>query len=493
MYILRHVASQDKLYDHLDGDLFSSFFSQALLDRCLGPSRASRKQRKRDFTSEMFFRQLLMNCLWAQESQPSAWQKLAHPFSLLHPSDTIPVISGGTISYQREHFDHTILHNVMKACCTPLSDPTRHPNAFYHGRRLVAIDGTKFNVPDTEANVEAFGRPSNQYGDGPFPQIQAVALMECGSRCVLDVALGTHAQAEIHALPTLLPRLEADMLVLTDSAFLSAWFWEQLQDTVGAEALCALSSTVGRKVEKRLSDGSYLTTISPNHRNIYKGTRPVKIRVIEYTVTDERMGKVGKCYRLATTLLDEHEYPASELLALYRERWEVETLFREIKSYLRERLKVLRSRTPEGVRQEVYALFLTQRTVGSLKLEAADQQRVDPDRISFTEAKNHLKLAISESLLADPSCQEWLVTRLTRQIAMAPLLPERRLRMNRREIKLYYQKWHRKKREVAPLEAFDPGDTFLDFIKIWERPEDVCPTGEDEGAKAPPATQEIVA
>jgi hypothetical protein len=493
MYILRHIDSQDKLYDLLDGDLFASLFPQDLLDRCFGPSRSSRKRRKRDFTDEMFFRQLIMNCLWARESQPSVWQNMAHPFALLHPSDTIPVISGGTISYQRERFDHENLHNVMKECCQPLSDPKRHPNAFYHGRRLVAIDGTKFNVPDTEANVKAFGRPSNQYGDGPYPQIQAVALMECGSRCVLDVGLGTHAQAEIHSLPGLLSRLDANMLVLADSAFLSAWFWEQLQDTVGAEALCALSSTVGLKVEKRLPDNSYLTTITPHRRKLYRGTRSIQIRVIEYVVTDERLGEVGKCYRLATTLLDEHEYPASELITLYRERWEVETLFKEIKSYLREQLKVLRSRTPEGVRQEVYALFLTHRTVGSLKLEAADQQRVDPDRVSFTETKNQLKRAIPESLLADPSCQEWLLTRLTRQIAMAPLLPERRLRMNRREIKLYYQKWHRKRREIAPLEAFDPGEAFLDFVKIWERPEGVCPEEKDGGPQRVPEAQEVVA
>ena len=435
----------------------------------------------------MFFRQLLLNCLCARESQPSIWQNIAHPFSLLHPSDTIPVISAGAISYQRERFDPENLHLVMNESCQPLSDPTRHPNAFYHGHRLVAIDGTKFNVPDTQENVEAFGRPSNQCGDGPYPQIQAVALMECGSRCVLDVGLGTHAQAEIHSLPRLLLRLEADMLVLTDNAFLSAWFWEQLQDTIGAQALCSLSSTVGCTVEKRLSDNSYLTTITSHRRKAYRGTRPITIRVIEYVVTDERLGEVGKCYRLATTLLDEHEYPASELVALYRERWEVETLFREIKSSLREQLKVLRSRTPEGVRQEVYALFLTHRTVGSLKLEAADHQRVDPDRVSFSEAMHQLTRAIPESLLADPSCQPWLLSRLIRQIAMAPLLPERRLRMNRRELKLSYQKWNRKKREIAPLEAFDPGETFLDFVKMWERP-----TGGGEGLKTPLETQERV-
>jgi hypothetical protein len=493
MYILRHMNPEDKLFHHLDRDLLTCIFPQDILERCLAQFPSSVKRRKRDFSSEMFFRQLLLNCLWAHESQSSVWEKLAHAFSLLHPSGAFPTISPGTISYQRERFDHEILHRVMQLCCKPLSDPKRHPNAFYHGRRLVAIDGTKFNVPDTEANVEAFGRPSNQYGDGPYPQIQAVALMECGSRCVLDVALGTHAQAEIHSLPSLLPRLEANMLVLADSAFFSAWFWEQVQDTVGAEVLCSLGSTVGLKVERRLSDGSYLTTVTPNHRKIYRGTRPVTIRVIEYIVQDTRLGEPGRCYRLATTLLDEHEYPASELIELYRERWEVETLFREIKTYLRERLKVLRSRTPEGVRQEVYALFLVQYTAGYLKLQAADQRQVDPDRISFTGVKNHLKTAIMDSLLGDPSCQEWLLTRLIGHIAIEPLLPERRLRMNRREIKLYYQKWNRKKREIAPLEAFGPDETFLDFVKIWERPEEVRPVGKDRGSKKSPEKQEISA
>jgi Transposase DDE domain len=476
MYILRHIHPNDKLHDQLDGHLFSSIFPQEDIEICSAQFPSSTTRRKRDFTPQLLFYLLLMHALWFRRSWGHVWEKMAHAFSDLHPSCLIHTCSDEAISEQRALFDVRILHLMMQRCCRPLCTLQRHPNAFYHARHLMAIDGTKFNTADTKANATAFGRSSNQYGEGPFPQIQAVVLMECGSRAVFDLVLGTYAQAEIHALPTLLQRIPAGSLVLTDSAFFSTWFFEQLQDTVGADGLSALSSTTALKVEKRLADGSYLTTMPPNHRKgAYQGTRPITIRVIEYVITDERVGEPGKCYRLATTLLDAEAFPAGELIELYHERWEVETMLDEAKTHLREQVKVIRSRTPEGVKQEVYGLFLMHYAISFLKLQAAEERGEDPDRISFTGAVIKIQDALGDSLRYDPSCHERVISRLIQRIAVAQVLPPRRLRMNPREIKLFYQRHKLKKRNVPAPEPFDPDDVFLDFVKVWVRPEEVRP------------------
>jgi hypothetical protein len=477
VYSLRHIDPNDKLFDHLDGHLFASFFSQDDFEICCAQFPSLVTRRKRCFTSYLLFLLLLMSTLWPRDSLGRIWKRLSHPFSDQHPSENIDSMTDSAISYQRARFDVGILPLFMRRMCKPICTPEGTSQAFYHGKRLVAIDGTKMKVPDTAANVDVFGCSSNQQGTGAYPQVQAVVLMECGSRAVFDVALGTHAEAEIHALPVLLERLTADMLVLSDCAFFSVWFWEQAHQRIGADLLGAIKSTVGLQVEKRLSDGSYLTTITPNRRGgIHQGTGPMQVRVIEYFITDERLGEPGQCYRLVTTLLDEHRFPASELILLYHERWEVETMLDETKTHQRQQVRVLRSLTPDGVKQEVYALFLAHYALSCLKHQAAQERGVDADRISFTETIFQVREAFGDSLRYDPSGHERIISRLLRRIALSPL-PSRLLRVNRREIKQIYNKHKPKKRDVPPPAQFGPDDVFLDFVELWERPDGILPVG----------------
>ena len=83
-------------------------------------------------------------------------------------------------------------------------------------------------------------------------------------------------------------------------------------------------------------------------------------------------------------MLDEQTYPARELIVLYHERWEIELAYDEIKTHQRQQQKVLRSKTPEGVRQEVYATFLAHYAVRVLMVQAAAETGIDPDRLSGT-------------------------------------------------------------------------------------------------------------
>jgi hypothetical protein len=491
MYILRHVEVGDKLFQHLGNHLLFSIFPEEVILRCSEQFPSQVPRRIRQFTPQIVFLLLLMSTLWPRESLHSIWKKLARAFSIAYPSkpsppgtkpEPIAKISRAAISYQRARFPSEILHLIMKTCCLPLCHLQRTPGAFYHKLRLVAIDGTRFNAPDTPANVHVFGRSSNQCGQGPYPQVQGVVLMECGSRAVLDVSLGSHARAEIHALPALLTSLTADMLVLMDSGFFSAWFCEQVQDVVGAEFLSAITSTMALTPIKRLPDGSYLAEVQPRRQTGHRGTRPIIIRVIEYFLEDDRFGPVGQCHRLATSLLDERLYPAMDLIRLYHERWEVETMIDESKTHQREQVRVLRSRTPDGVRQEVYALFLAHYAISLLKCQAAEEQGIDPDRISFTSTLCEIRDAIGDSLRNHPKNQKGIVTFLKQQITQ-DLLPERLLRINPREVKKVPRKYVFKQRGVPAVRPFQPEEQFLDYVEIWRRPDGVRPVGKRRGRK----------
>ena len=182
-------------------------------------------------------------------------------------------------------------------------------------------------------------------------------------------------------------------------------------------------------------------------------------------MSDSRLGEPGKIYRLATTLLDEHAYSALELIVLYHERWEIELVYDEIKTHQRQQQKVLRSKTPEGVRQELYATVLAHYAVRSLMVQAASQANVDPDRLSFTAALFQVQEAIDDGMTFAPEHSSRLLVGLLARLATA-ILPPRRLRVNRREIKQVYKKYKPKKRQVPPPAPFRPDERFEDFVEI---------------------------
>src|SRR5205807_4594645 len=156
---------------------------------------------------------------------------------------------------------------------------------------------------------------------------------------------------------------------------------------------------------RQLSDGSYLAVYVPSAQQQREGLKPLLVRVIEYRISDERLGEPGRLYRLATTLLNPRTAPALEVIDCYHERWEVEVVIDEIKTHQRLQQPVLRSRTPAGVRQEVYALLLAHYAVRFWMHQAACQADLDPDRLSFTDAVFVLSETTRELALV-PSCQQ---------------------------------------------------------------------------------------
>jgi len=180
------------------------------------------------------------------------------------------------------------------------------------------------------------------------------------------------------------------------------------------------------------------------------------------------LGEPGKVYRLVTTLLNPRVAPALALIELYHERWEIELVIDEIKTHERAQRKVLRSKTPEGVRQELSGIYLAHYAVRVLLAEAAVQGELDPDRLSFTDGLFELTEMISLALTLEPEeATAQLLPRLRHKMARH-VLPARRLRVNRLEIKQIYNKYKPKKRQVPPPEPFDPEDQFLDFVDLLD-------------------------
>lgn len=292
----------------------------------------------------------------------------------------------------RERLGVEPLAALFDGACVPLAtEATR--GAFYHGLRIVSLDGTCLDVADTAANEAAFGRPGShrRVGGGAYPQLRLVGLCEVGTHALVRVAVGPYRTSERALAMEVIPGLEAGMVCLAGRGFYGFERFRAAAET-GAEVLWRAPERAHLPREQVLPDGSYLSTHKPARRAGHGRHPGLRVRVIAYRLEPQAQrsatasgtqGDAGITYRLLTTLLDPEQAPASDLAALYRERWEIEHTFDELKTHQRGAKVVLRSKTPAGAEQEAYGLLLTHYAVRSVMHEAALQADLDPDRLSF--------------------------------------------------------------------------------------------------------------
>jgi hypothetical protein len=283
------------------------------------------------------------------------------------------------------------------------------------GLLLVAWDGTSLDLADSDANAEAFGRPSCKKGDAGYPQSRAVVLMTCGSRRIIDAVFGIYRSSERALAERLLPALKAGMLLLADRGYPSYRLWCAARAT-GADLLWRVAADRHLPVQQVLPDGSYLTRLTDpadSHRQANKRARRRKagqappaplaprgpvVRVVEAVITvrtGDNTVRTGH-YRLITTLLDPQLAPARELAATYARRWAVETGFREIKTFLRGSHRALRATDPEIARQELWAYLIVYQAIRLIICRAAlCGDSPEPSRISFTAARDAVRHSIT--------------------------------------------------------------------------------------------------
>ena len=358
-----------------------------------------------------------------------------------------------SLSLARQRLGVEPVRHLFDQVVRPLARPET-PGAFYRGLRLMGLDGTVLDVPDSEANAAAFARPSAGHrGDGAFPQIRKLSLVELGTHVEVALTVESSSCGEQTMVKSLLHHLTPDMLLLVDRGFFSYGQWQELSAR-DVKVLARVSSRLILRPIRNLSDGSYITKIYKCDYDRQKDRNGIEVRVIRYTLNDPQRVGHGEEHVLITNLLDHELYPAMELIVLYHERWEEELVFDEQKTHQDPRRATkpaqLRSETPEGVIQEVYALSLGHFVIRSLMVEAAATVNLDPDRLSFTGCFQILKCRLPECQGKTQTELEAWYKRLLWEMQEERTDP-RRNRINPRVIKRKMSKWKKKRPEHRRL------------------------------------------
>ncbi len=266
--------------------------------------------------------------------------------------------------------------------------------AHYRQWHSVSLDGSTLDMPDEARNSEAFGRAGASRGKSAFPKLRFVALVECGTHILFGAVQGPYKVGEIVLAKDVITRLRPGMLCLADRNFFAYSLWQDAANS-GADLLWRMKINANLPCNERLGDGSYLSKIYRSDKDRRHERNALVVRVVEYTLDGDE--ETEPLYRLMTTILDPEAAPARELAALYTERWEIENAFDEFKTHLRGRAVVLRSKTPDLVRQEFYGLLLAHYAVRGLMHEAALKADLDPDKISFVHSVRVIRRRIQET------------------------------------------------------------------------------------------------
>lgn len=432
-----------------------------LVERILKQTGAVEK-RKRMLPARVVVFLVIAMTLFAKKSIPEVLNILVEGLRIQGAyllGACLPVKSALTQARQRLGVKPLI--ELFRALAHPIAKPD-HAWAFYKGLRLMAIDGTNLDLPDTPENERFFGRPGAGRGKAAWPVAAVIALIELGTRLTVDAFVGRYKISEQSAAIRLMRSLRTGMLLLWDRAFVGYELWNEAIKT-GAHLLGRLKCNMIFEPIESLADGSFLAKLYPSPYARRKNQGGIVVRIIEYTITNPLVPGFGAKHRLITSLLDAVLYPAKELIVLYHERWEIEIEYDEIKTHMIDKTPTLRSRTPLGVLQEIYGLLIAHMAVRTLMAEAASKWDLDPDRLSFTGALQVISRAIPRMQAAKtellPAFYEIMLDEIASQ-----LNPPRRNRINPRVIKQKMSNFGCKRPEHYRIQQ--PKITFQEAIHV---------------------------
>ena len=404
--------SEDRLPSRVAVGVLTRVFPPVLVDEVVAAAGVG-EQRVRVLPARLVVYYNLAMIVFFQSSYGQVWSKLVggldwgKSFRVRVAVGMSP--SAAAISKARARLGWKVMADLLDAVAGTLAG--EHDEwAHVAGLRLVAFDGLTMDVPDTLDNAETFGRPSGGAGAGGFPQVRVVALAECGSRAVMGARCAGITTGEQALTEDLLPLLGTGMLVVADRNFLSHAALTAALAT-GTHVLWRAKADTDLPVLQVLSDGTYLSRIadpSASRRLRRKGTPArdipgITVRVIEYSVTTADDSDVSELFCLVTDLLDPGQLSAADAAAAYGQRWQIETAFAELETGIRGGpTVVLRSKSPDMIRQELYALLCVYQAIRTLICHAADTEHLDPDRISFAKAKEAIAARVSDAAALSP-------------------------------------------------------------------------------------------
>ena len=371
---------------------------RALIEEVLADTgKASQRERLLPAPAVVYY--VMALALWREAPLEEVLRVVCEGLSWLRGGQASAVqATKGAISQARTRLGSEVMHKLAERVLRPIATAAA-PGAWYRGLRVMALDGSCMDVADEQANAQYFGYPGSSRGASAFPQLRLMGLVECGTHVVAAAELAPCSTSEKAMAAQMLPaKLKPGMLVLADRGFYSFKLF-RLGCATGAMLAWRVSATINLDIEQELPDGSFLSTVYDSVDTKRKSGQIV--RVVEYALQDSAK-PTKDSYRLVTNILDPQRAPALELAALYHERWEIESVFDEFKTHLRANSTVLRSKTPDLVKQEMWGLLLAHFAIRQLMAQAAWPRGLDPDRLSFVHAMRVIKRKMPQAAAVPP-------------------------------------------------------------------------------------------
>jgi hypothetical protein len=360
-------------------------------------------------------------------------------------------ISGSSASERRQALPWEVFRKVLDLALRPLAQEAKHPQAFYRGLRLVAIDGTQFSLVNTPQILTSCTKAAARRLKAAFAKLNAVVMLEIGLHNPLAAGID-RAQSEWALALELVSKLPAQSLLLADRLYGCARFAFGLLghcQQVGSHFLLRARLQLKSQVVQRLKDGSAIVKVplraAAGRRKIegYFELREIWVRI-------KRPGFRVQTLRLWTSLLDADSYPAHELARLYTQRWEQELYYRQMKLELR-CSELLQSQTPETAAQEVAALVLATALIARERANAAAGE-MPALRVSFVKVLQLLQplwliFALGEDILTERQKRQ-LVDRFYAQMRVMATA-KRRSRSCPRAVRQPVRGWPRKIKNLS--------------------------------------------
>ena len=396
------LPAGSRITDYISLGVVTKFFPVGKVHEILNETnRAS--IRERDLPAHVVVYYVIALALYMRSSYREVLRCLLEGVQwLLDPSVNVKVAGKSGISQARSRLGVEPLKKLYEAVVVPIAK-RETKGAWYRQWRIVSLDGSTLDAADTAENEEAFGRPGASRGSSAFPKIRFVALLENGTHVLWAARVDRYSVDELTLAEDVVPALRKDMLCLADRFFPSYKLWQAAAKT-GAELVWRTRRNSILKPDRPLPDGSYLSRIYSSTSDRRRDRNAIVVRVIDYHL--DHVADADPIYRLITTILDQTHAPAEELAALYHQRWEIETALDELKTHLRGAQIVLRSKTPELVKQEFYGLLMAHFAVRSLMHEAALQAEEDPDRLSFLHSVRVVQRRMARFGAIPPSAEK---------------------------------------------------------------------------------------
>ncbi len=354
-----------------------------------------KEERYRSLPAQLVVCLIIAMSLWSKDSMRDVLKNLIDGLSeawvKVGKYWRIPCKSA--ITQARQRLGAGVMRQLFHQLVRPIAN-SETIGAFLNGLRIVVIDGTCLDIPDSHENARVFGRPGSRPGtQAAFPKVRLVILVEAGTHIIFDALMCPYRIGERVRALKLLRSVTEGMLLMWDRGLHS---YAMVQATVnkGCDYLGRIPANVKFLNDKPLEDGSYLSWIYPSGKLKKEGFEPILVRVIEYKVENPDNPEEQIRYRLITSLLDIEKFPAQLLACEYHQRWEVENTIDELKVHLLGRKTHIRSQKPREVVQEVYGLLLGHWAVRTLIFQAATSADVAPLRLSFTGALRVVRRAL---------------------------------------------------------------------------------------------------